>query len=549
MPPLCRGKGGEPCSCSKFKKAKTGGRGCQTCQHSKGRHNVIIVVEAPPPVEDPPPPPSQQPKNDIDDVGIVLARHADKRPNLLGLGSPTLAISQERALQDVLPGYHNVRLPSSSKATQRARVASSSSSKKKKQVTKSVRLQQIGSLLFLLCGMWTYTDAYGNDKVELQSSKPPTGPEEEELRQEDVHLLVDEGATGGPLEFSPDWSAQAVDKWLRGIAPKLFQYLDLTFGVRDGANDQFHWRLVRQQNKHVFLYGKELVTGGDLTKCVGGQGRRKETFRLHFATRHPIDKSVWMNFDRAIRVAQKKPADPGFVDTIPPRPTYSVSSDSETSSTSEGESEGSVRTKASKMTQGEIEAAMEEAMEATSSEEDEVLLTKPKLAVKRPSPCLDADLEDRPEVNANGKRPAASPPHPYRTRLAKRAKRVVIESPEPEPQGDPAYLDLEPEPRVASEPEASTSNGVEDPSQGEGRGERETTPLFIDGVDFNVPSEPSTPTGLGFDYYYSPRPDSPPFPLTQPRGEASSSHLETKRTIRDSPGRPSRSAWKKRNPS
>ena len=39
--------------------------------------------------------------------------------------------------------------------------------------------------------------------------------------------------------------------------------------------------IVRQQRKRVFLFGKEVVSGSDLGKCVGGQARKKETFRLH----------------------------------------------------------------------------------------------------------------------------------------------------------------------------------------------------------------------------------------------------------------------------
>ena len=96
-----------------------------------------------------------------------------------------------------------------------------------------------------------------------------------------MRLLVDEDAAGRPLEFSPDWFTQAIDRWLRSLAPKLFQYLDLTSGVRDGTNDKYHWRLVRQQHKRVFLFGKELVSGSDLSKCIGGQARKKETFRVH----------------------------------------------------------------------------------------------------------------------------------------------------------------------------------------------------------------------------------------------------------------------------
>ena len=115
---------------------------------------------------------------------------------------------------------------------------------------------------------------------------------------------------------------------------------------------------------------------------------------------------------------------------------------------------------------------------------------------------------------------------------------VFLESPEPE----------EPEPEQHSEP-AEREKSVEDISEPEA----ESKALFIDGVDFNVPSSPDPHHYL--QYYYSPAPESPPPeslpPPWQPQasGSGSGSHGETKRVIRESPGRPSKSAWKKRNPS
>ncbi|PIL30826.1 hypothetical protein GSI_06994 [Ganoderma sinense ZZ0214-1] len=294
------------------------------------------------------PPPTSQP---ADTISSILANHGSK---IMGLGLNGLKpmVSHENALKDVLPGYH--RGPgqaSSSRSAEESRTASSSSSssrsKKKKQIAKSVKFQQIGSLLFLLCGMWALTDEYGNDQVELRSDKPLLRPEEEELH----------------------WSTQAMDKWLRSKAPKLFQYLDLAFGIRDGTDDQYHWRLVRQQSKRVLLFGKELINGSDLLKCVGGQSRKKETFRLTFATHHPIDKYIWSNFDCAICVAQKKSINLDYVNTIERKPAM-LDEPSEEDSSSGEESEPEL----------DVEAAMTKAMESDDSLEQEEMYSKSSLA-------------------------------------------------------------------------------------------------------------------------------------------------------------------------
>ncbi|KAM5540501.1 hypothetical protein V8D89_005959 [Ganoderma adspersum] len=480
MPSSCQEKG-VPCLCSKFRKGKQG-KGCRDCGHSKHRH--ITNPDATPSA-----PPMFQPQ---DTVSSILA-HQMKR--------------------------HGRKV-----------------TKKKKQATKSVKFQQIGSLLFLLCGMWAHTDPYSNNKIELRSDKPLAGPEEEELHQEGVHLLVDADATGCPLEFSPDWSIQAIDKWLHGLTPKLFQYLDLTYGVRDGIDDKYHWRLVRQQHKRMFLFSKELVNGTDLGKCIGGQARKKETFQLHITTRHPIDKAVWMNFDRAIRVAQKK-AEPNFVDAIERKPVDESCSSEEDNSSEAGSDdfEEEEDRKASK--DFDLEVAMESAVESVmeSSSDEEAMLTKPTLTNKHqvsPAPPLfyeDVDTDgpssspkaNHSGLNANGKRRATSPPSPpaYNTRLAKRARRTLMESTEPEPEAEQAAT-------------LGTEEG--------GAGSNHLGALFIEGVDFNE-AYPPTPPGF-HHYYYSPAPDSPPLP---PAGSPGLTCM-----IRDSPGRLSKkTAWKKRNPS
>ena len=49
-----------------------------------------------------------------------------------------------------------------------------------------------------------------------------------------------------------------------GSFPASFEFLDLIYGVRDGTDDKYHWRLVRRSYNKAILYGKSLVDGHDL---------------------------------------------------------------------------------------------------------------------------------------------------------------------------------------------------------------------------------------------------------------------------------------------
>ena len=109
------------------------------------------------------------------------------------------------------------------------------------------------------------------------------------------------------------------------------------------------------------------------------------------ATRHPIDKSVWMNLERAIKVAEKKPMDPDFVDTIARKPAEETYCPDEYSSSSEEGSASYVEKTASRKSDFDVDTAMEEAMQSTSDEEEREFysaLTNPSSAVKRPAPPL-----------------------------------------------------------------------------------------------------------------------------------------------------------------
>ena len=118
-------------------------------------------------------------------------------------------------------------------------------------------------------------------KIVLASDLVPTTADEETFRAESVGLLVNEGPDKRPLAFSADWSMAAFDHYLRLLFPPLFEYLDLVYGTRDGAENKFHWRLLRRSYNKAILYGKSIVDGRDLLQCrLGATTKNKENFGL-----------------------------------------------------------------------------------------------------------------------------------------------------------------------------------------------------------------------------------------------------------------------------
>ena len=115
----------------------------------------------------------------------------------------------------------------------------------------------------------------------LQSDTVPSTLDEETYRDESVGLLVNEDSDRNALAFSTNWSMVAFDRYLRTLFPLLFQYLDLTYGIRDGVGDKFHWRLLRRSYNKAILYGKSIIDGRDLKECrMGSTTKNKDNFGL-----------------------------------------------------------------------------------------------------------------------------------------------------------------------------------------------------------------------------------------------------------------------------
>lgn len=66
--------------------------------------------------------------------------------------------------------------------------------------------------------------------------------QEEELGEYGLFHTEDPETPGPHLHFNQTWSPEAVDAWVRRLAPKLFTYMDARYGGLDNVVAQGLWR-------------------------------------------------------------------------------------------------------------------------------------------------------------------------------------------------------------------------------------------------------------------------------------------------------------------
>lgn len=114
----------------------------------------------------------------------------------------------------------------------------------------------------------------GNEPRVVRQSKSPDPNQEEEYRR---HGLLVAGNEDSPLQFDVNWSALAIDQWLREKFVQPFKYLDARYGVRDGSDETFHYSLVRTYYNKQTLIERVALTGHDLDQAKGTNGRARST--------------------------------------------------------------------------------------------------------------------------------------------------------------------------------------------------------------------------------------------------------------------------------
>ncbi|KAI9057835.1 hypothetical protein FKP32DRAFT_1607008 [Trametes sanguinea] len=152
------------------------------------------------------------------------------------------------------------------------------------------KLMKVGSVLIHPGGLYARKPEKGSatkseyTTLKLRTNQYPSVTEEEELAEHGLYLTEDPNQPGQPLRFNPTWSAESVNRWLRGLAPRLFDFMDLCYGAQNGPDrDQYHWVLARREHRKLVLVGKPTAaTGNDLTR-VRGVGRSISSYCICFA--------------------------------------------------------------------------------------------------------------------------------------------------------------------------------------------------------------------------------------------------------------------------
>lgn len=119
---------------------------------------------------------------------------------------------------------------------------------------------------------------------------------------QEAGLVVDREGDGMPT-FHREWSAEAIDSWLRKLFPQPFRYLDVRYGrPRDG---EYHWGLLGRHYGKFISIRRPAINGSDLAR-QRGTGLPPEKMTLYFTTSHLIPLSVLQDWDAATDMARHR---------------------------------------------------------------------------------------------------------------------------------------------------------------------------------------------------------------------------------------------------
>ena len=123
--------------------------------------------------------------------------------------------------------------------------------------------------------MRIYADRGTSQSGMLHMPKKPSGQVHETLRH--YNLLVSEDSKDD-IEFGLDWSADAINAWLRRLLHKLFDWLDAHCGKP--AAGFYHWILLGAAGHQLYVINRPTVTGKVLDEVKGTAGRKWNLFSI-----------------------------------------------------------------------------------------------------------------------------------------------------------------------------------------------------------------------------------------------------------------------------
>lgn len=125
-------------------------------------------------------------------------------------------------------------------------------------------------------------------------------------------LAVTKDSDGQPLHFRTSWNASRIDRWIRGLLPAPFAFLDLRYPAEKG---EYHWVVAKSHYNKLHLIGGDDLTGTELLQARGPASKAFHTYTLYFVSRYTIPPRIYKDWDRAM--SQVDDADGKFDESDP----------------------------------------------------------------------------------------------------------------------------------------------------------------------------------------------------------------------------------------
>ncbi|KAG1849629.1 hypothetical protein DFJ58DRAFT_729420 [Suillus subalutaceus] len=223
----------------------------------------------------------QQPPTTSSSFGSIMSKYSH-------LLSKTGA-SEDIARRETNLGFRkqDLAMPASMSRTAKVGVRSGGSKDViKKTTAANLRKMGVGSIVMVTVGV--------NRKGCMKRKVAPDMAKIEELRR--LKLAVSKGPDGDNLQIAPGMTKSDIDRYLRTLFPRLFDYLEnhdddgrnnsnLTLAGADG----FRWYLIVKSGKNMVKSSQEGLTGSEVLKTRHPAGRKWTDQFIYFGTMLEVD--------------------------------------------------------------------------------------------------------------------------------------------------------------------------------------------------------------------------------------------------------------------
>ncbi|KAJ7710107.1 hypothetical protein B0H14DRAFT_3022348 [Mycena olivaceomarginata] len=173
--------------------------------------------------------------------------------------------------------------------------------------TIKAKATRVGSVSIITSGL----DSNG----ELRDLRCPGRSEFESFFGYDLAAVKNED--GKEIVFKKTWDHQRIDKWVRGLMPDVFRFLDHRYP--ENAHPAYHWVLLNKDRLKLYVM-KCPITGELLEEVKGLKSKTAGEHAIRIATKHKISSSVYkIGFRAAIERMKLEGNPPSESEAEPPK--------------------------------------------------------------------------------------------------------------------------------------------------------------------------------------------------------------------------------------